>query len=67
MLILGKNSKSVNISFPIDFEFSGPNSSAYRQIGNAVPPQMALEIAKVFPINIESIVYENTKEAIPQL
>ncbi len=35
-------------SFPIDYEFSGNNSSIYRQIGNAVPPLLAYAIAKPF-------------------
>lgn len=35
-------------SFPIDFEFIGTNSSAYRQIGNAVPPILAQKIATIF-------------------
>ncbi|MDA9159796.1 DNA cytosine methyltransferase [Rhodobacteraceae bacterium] len=33
-------------SFPIDFIFWGTNTSAYRQIGNAVPPILAEQIAK---------------------
>jgi DNA (cytosine-5)-methyltransferase 1 len=36
-------------SFPIDFIFEGKNSSAYRQIGNAVPPTLAFAIASIFP------------------
>lgn len=36
-------------SFPIDFIFEGNNSSAYRQIGNAVPPVLAFAIASMFP------------------
>jgi DNA (cytosine-5)-methyltransferase 1 len=36
-------------SFPIDFIFEGNNSSAYRQIGNAVPVNMAFAIASIFP------------------
>ncbi len=35
-------------SFPIDFEFIGNNSSIYRQIGNAVPVQMAYYVARQF-------------------
>ncbi len=34
--------------FPIDFKFIGNNSSIYRQIGNAVPVQLAYHIAKQF-------------------
>lgn len=33
-------------SFPIDFEFVGAKTSAYRQIGNAVPPLLAKHIAE---------------------
>lgn len=54
-------------SFPLDFEFSGTNSSAYRQIGNAVPPILAYAIACQFPIKIYNNAYKNTKEAVCQL
>ena len=37
-------------SFPIDFVFSGNNSSAYRQIGNAVPPGLARAIGRQFTL-----------------
>lgn len=36
-------------SFPKDFIFFGRNSSAYRQIGNAVPPLLAQAVAGQFP------------------
>lgn len=36
-------------SFPKNFVFSGTNSSAYRQIGNAVPPVLARAVALIFP------------------
>ncbi|MCK5708356.1 MAG: DNA cytosine methyltransferase [Candidatus Aureabacteria bacterium] len=32
-------------TFPVSYKFSGSTSSKYRQIGNAVPPLMAKEIA----------------------
>lgn len=40
-------------SFPLDFVFEGKNSSAYRQIGNAVPPVLAFAIASIFPRKIK--------------
>ena len=55
-------------SFPIDFVFEGNNSSAYRQIGNAVPPKLAFAIASIFPK--ESKLYvsnRTTPKAVPQL
>ncbi|MEX0597148.1 MAG: DNA cytosine methyltransferase [Candidatus Paceibacterota bacterium] len=36
-------------SFPLDFEFFGSKTSAYRQIANAVPPKLSFQIAKQFP------------------
>ena len=35
-------------SFPLDFAFSGNNSSVYRQIGNAVPPLLGCAVAAQF-------------------
>jgi DNA (cytosine-5)-methyltransferase 1 len=35
-------------SFPLDYVFSGNRSSVYRQIANAVPPRLALAVAKGF-------------------
>lgn len=35
-------------TFPDEFIFKGSNSSAYRQIGNAVPVLMAYNIARIF-------------------
>jgi DNA (cytosine-5)-methyltransferase 1 len=35
-------------TFPDEFIFKGSISSAYRQIGNAVPVLMAFSIAKLF-------------------
>jgi len=39
-------------SFPLDFQFSGTQSSVYRQIGNAVPPKLAYYLGKMFPLNM---------------
>lgn len=42
-------------SFPIDFYFCGRRTSAYRQIGNAVPPVLARAVAEaVLKSNIKS-------------
>lgn len=35
-------------SFPLNYKFSGTNSSVYRQIGNAVPPLLGFAVANVF-------------------
>lgn len=40
-------------SFPMDFVFSGSKTDGYRQIGNAVPPLFAYNIAKMFPIKVK--------------
>ena len=37
-------------AFPLDYEFFGTQSSAYRQVANAVPPLMAEAIARQFPL-----------------
>ncbi|MHA1440121.1 MAG: DNA cytosine methyltransferase [Promethearchaeota archaeon] len=34
-------------SFPDDFEFIGTITQCYKQVGNAVPPKLAYEIAKI--------------------
>lgn len=49
-------------SFPLDFVFVGMNSSAYRQIGNAVPPMLAYAVAAQFP---EAIGMNDTVDNAP--
>jgi DNA (cytosine-5)-methyltransferase 1 len=54
-------------SFPLDFEFYGNNSSAYRQIGNAVPWPLAYAVAKQFPKAASNFRNANTKKAVSVL
>lgn len=42
-------------SFPDDFIFLGPRGSQYRQVGNAVPPLLAEEIAKEFMKSLRKV------------
>lgn len=42
-------------SFPIDFEFHGTKTSAYRQVANAVPPLLAMKIADAIKLTIEEL------------
>lgn len=42
-------------SFADDFEFCGPRTEQFKQIGNAVPPIMALSIASSIKKNLEKI------------
>lgn len=55
-------------SFPIDYIFEGNNSSAYRQIGNAVPPLLAHAVASIFPKELKKYATnKTTSKAVPQL
>lgn len=47
-------------SFPDDFQFAGSELSAYRQIGNAVPPVLFWHIANKVAEELESEITEQT-------
>ena len=53
---------AITQSFPNSFIFDGTNSSAYRQIGNAVPPLLAFAVASIFPKEIENHAYYKTSK-----
>jgi DNA (cytosine-5)-methyltransferase 1 len=57
-------------SFPLNFEFKGPISAQFRQIGNAVPPELAKRIGKVlFELSFRKkniSIKRNTKELSSQ-
>ena len=48
--------------FPDNFEFSGPQSQQYKQIGNAVPTRLAYHVAKTLRACINNEVFSNEPE-----
>jgi DNA (cytosine-5)-methyltransferase 1 len=53
---------AITQSFPIDFVFHCNQSSAYRLIGNAVPPVLAEAMAKAFPRTVIARVENDSKQ-----
>lgn len=51
-------------SFPLDYFFHGSNSSAYRQIGNAVPPILAYNIGLIFKNYDNKLKHESSKKEV---
>ncbi len=52
-------------SFPDGFTFSGTMNPAFRQIGNAVPPLLALELAKTLLYNLKHAANSKLDETGP--
>ena len=51
-------------SFPDGFTFAGTMNPAYRQIGNAVPPIMAREIASVMMSALQSSLFKQEQKLV---
>jgi len=58
---------AITQSFPIDYVFSGTQSSVYRQVANAVPPLLAKALASQFPIEPWGIKNETARKAVPDI
>lgn len=50
-------------SFPDGFRFSGTMNPAFRQIGNAVPPLMALQLANEILLSLGAVIERSRTEA----
>lgn len=50
-------------SFPVDWEFTGPQSSKFRQIGNAVPPILARAVARQVVADLARRATETAEQA----
>ncbi len=42
-------------TFPDNYKFEGPRTSQYHQVGNAVPPYLARQIAKIIAEVLDAI------------
>jgi DNA (cytosine-5)-methyltransferase 1 len=42
-------------TFPDNYHFAGPRTAQYHQVGNAVPPQLAKQIAEVIAQVLDSV------------
>lgn len=50
--------------FPDDFDFKGPRSAQYRQVGNAVPPYFMAQVVKHLQSTIDGIPARITAESL---
>lgn len=51
-------------TFPDDYQFVGPNSTVFRQVGNAVPPLLAKAVANAAISIIEGRHHKNSKTGL---